>query len=150
MPLGRLSLLLGVAIACVGCSSYRLVVDNVDRGPVRVVVNGRELGRLTCFDHPLVVTSATSGLLPWHVEIVDEATGQRTGPQTFKGDWPQQTLLVREIGLIPVPPAHPVTAELPRDHECPEVSPELLPTGAGDRSGRLPLINRQVTFANIE
>jgi hypothetical protein len=57
---GRVRSLVGLLAATViglaGCNlTYTLTIYNVDRDPVRIFVNGKEVGRLTCTDPALIL-----------------------------------------------------------------------------------------------
>ena len=129
-----------VMVAAAGCAvSFRLTIYNADRDPVRVVVNGRDIGRLTCADPPLILSASLLDPLPWQVEIVDEATGQRLGPQTINGTWPNEAMLIRDVGLIVVPPAEAVgAAAFGSPPECLSVMWQMLPQNPNPNDFRAP------------
>lgn len=129
--MARLLLGLAFVLALVGCGPQtQLAVYNVDRDPVRILVNGIEVGRLSCFDRPLVIPPAIAPF-PWRVEIFDEPTGEVFGVHLVDGQWPIQALLIRQVGLIPVPPTEAISAAWPpEDPACPGVRPEVLPRPA--------------------
>jgi hypothetical protein len=121
-----------VALAfAAGCGiQYRLAIYNLNRDPVHVLINGRDVGGLKCGDAPLMMTTSTVGVLPWRVEVVEDASGDRLAPVTLDGSWQEQALLIADIGLIPVPPVEPeVTTNLPDGPDCPGINPAVLPRG---------------------
>lgn len=123
-------LLVIAAIGLAGCGlDYRLTVYNVDRDPVRILVNGKEVGRLTCTDSPLILTPTLDQGLPWEIQVIDQATAGRIGgAESLDGAEQAQTLLVRDFGLILVPPNDPVPALLVSVRpDCPGLPANALP-----------------------
>jgi hypothetical protein len=108
---------------------YRLAIYNVDRDPVRVLVNGREVGRLACTDPPLLLQTSLFNGLPWTIRIEDDASSDVIGDEMrVDGTWSNQALLVRAVGVIPVPPTSPVSAAFSSTRpDCPGVHADALP-----------------------
>jgi hypothetical protein len=112
--LAHLAALAVLAVLVAGCSilpRYQLTVANVDRDPVRILINGAVIADLRCTDLPLVlVPNRSTPKLPWTVEVRDEA-GAVIGTATFDAKGvDRQWFLIRAGGLISVPPADPAAA----------------------------------------
>ena len=126
----KAALVAAAALGLGGCGlDYRLTIDNVDHDPVRIVVNGEEFGQLVCTDPPIVLTPMFGRALPWEVEVIDQATGNVIGGSVgLDGAAGRQTLLIRDFGLVLVPPTDPVPAVLSSvRRDCPAVPPNAVP-----------------------
>lgn len=144
----RLGLVIAVgAFSGWGCQGgYRLTIDNVDAPAVQVILNGSSVGILACEDAPLQL-SAGAGLpsLPWKI-VLRYDNGREIGPMTV-GDsrLTRQTMLIRDVGVILVPPADRMPAAIaPLREGCPPIQAEDLPPeqlsspGIGEPGGQQP------------
>jgi hypothetical protein len=110
--LGLLTIALAAAMgACATPTGYQLQIRNVDGPPVTVWIEGHRVGLLRCGDPPIVVRVAPNlAPPPWDVGVFME-TGESFGQERVgQGGFSQQELLIRDIGLIAVPPTDPAAA----------------------------------------
>ena len=128
----RLAVLTLLAFLVTGCNMivprYQLSIANVDRDPVRILINGAVIADLRCTDLPLVlVPNRSTPKLPWTVEVRD-AAGAVIGATTFDAKGVNhQWFLIRASGLIAVPPGDPAAATAASVRpDCPGVGVEQL------------------------
>mgnify|MGYP000728182338 CR=1 FL=1 len=90
---------------------YQMSVRNVDGPDLALVINGQAMAELLCGTGRLVIRPGVNApLLPWRLEL-RRADGEIFASTEVDGSvGPAQELVIRDIGVIEVPPADPAAA----------------------------------------
>lgn len=90
---------------------FQMSVRNVDGPDLALVINGQAMAELPCGTGRLVIRPGLNApLLPWRLEL-RRADGEIFASTEVDGSiGPLQELVIRDIGVIEVPPADPAAA----------------------------------------